>query len=382
MYNVGAYGSMIADRVRVEAYAEALRKSVRPGSVVVEIGTGPVILEVLACQFGAGRVYAIEPGEIIQVAREVAADNDCTEKIQFFEELSDRVTLPGRADVVFSDLRAVLPLFQRHIPAIIDARSRFLVPGGTMIPRKDTLWAAIVEAPKPYGETVDPWDRNPFGQNLNSARQIAVNNVRKVRVSPGQLLTGHRLWTTLDYAGVENPDVQGNLELTVERAGTGHGIVVWFDADLAEDVGFSNAPGAPETIYGSFFFPWTQPVPLTHGQTVCVNLAAKLVENEYLWRWTTRIEPPSGSSTSPVDFDQSQFAGAVLSAAQLRKIAADYIPELSDEGILRRRTFELMDGKLSLEGIACRLAAEFPQRFSSTEEALSYAGVVSQEYSR
>src|SRR5206468_10479905 len=382
MYGLGAYGSMIADRVRVEAYAEALRKSVRKGSVVAEIGTGPGIFAVLACQLGASRVYAIEPGEIIQVAREVAASNGCAGKIELVEEISNRVTLPTRADVIISDLRGVLPLFQRHIPAIVDARRRFLAPGGTLIPRKDTLWAAIVEAPKPYGDVVGPWDQNSLGQNLSPARLLAVNDVQKIRVSPNQLLTGHRLWTTFDYARVENPDVRGNLEWVVERAGTGHGILVWFDADLAEDVGFSNAPGAPETIYGSFFFPWTQPVPLTQGQTVCVNLAAKLVENEYLWRWTTRIEPPSGSSTSAVDFDQSQFAGAVLSAAQLRKIAADYIPELSDEGILRRRTFELMDGKLSLEGIACRLAAEFPQRFSSTEEALSYAGVVSQEYSR
>ena len=115
---------------------------------------------------------------------------------------------------------------------------------------------------------------------------------------------------------------------------------------------------------------------------MCVNLAAKLLENDYLWQWTTRIEPLLGSSSSPVHFDQSQFAGAVLSAAQLRKIAADYIPELSDEAILRRRTFELMDGKLSLEGIAHRLAAEFPERFSNPQEALSYAGAVSQEYSR
>lgn len=382
MYSLGAYGSMIADRVRAEAYGEALRKTVRKGAVVVEIGTGPGIFAVLACQLGASRIFAIEPAEIIQVAREVAGANGCADKIEFFEELSSRVKLPFRADVILSDLRGVLPLFQRHIPAIVDARRRFLAPGGTLIPRKDTLWAAVVEAPKPYAEVVDPWDRNPFDQNLSPARLLAVNDIQKVRLSAGQLLTGHKLWTTLDYADIENNDVRGNLEWTVERAGTGHGIVVWFDADLAEDVGFSNAPGAPETIYGSFFFPWTQPVPLTQGQTVCVNLAAKLVENEYLWRWTTRIEPPSGSSTSPVDFDQSQFAGALLSAAQLRKIAADYIPELSDEGILRRRTFELMDGKLSLEGIACRLAAEFPQRFSSTEEALSYAGVVSQEYSR
>src|SRR5437660_12291854 len=113
MYGVGAYGSMIADRVRVEAYAEALRKSVRPGSVVVEIGTGPGIFAVLACQFGAGRVYAIEPGEISQVAREAAAANDCTEKVQFVEELSDRVTLAGRADVVVSDRAARSPRFRR-----------------------------------------------------------------------------------------------------------------------------------------------------------------------------------------------------------------------------------------------------------------------------
>src|SRR5256714_2578071 len=145
MYGLGAYGSMIADRVRVEAYAEALRKSVRKGSVVAEIGTGPGIFAVLACQLGATRVYAIEPSEIIQVAREVAAANGCADKIEFFEELSDRVTLPVRANVVLSDLRGVLPLFQRHIPAIVDARRRFLAPGGTLIPQKDMLWAAIVE---------------------------------------------------------------------------------------------------------------------------------------------------------------------------------------------------------------------------------------------
>ena len=41
---------------------------------------------------------------------------------------------------------------------------------------------------------------------------------------------------------------------------------------------------------------------------------------------------------------------------------------------MRRRTFELMDGKASLEQIAGKLAAEFPQRFSSWRQALSFAG--------
>ena len=269
MYNLGGYGSMVADRVRVDAYVQALRKTVREGSVVVEIGTGPGIFTVLACQLGASRVYAIEPTEIIQVAREIAAANGCADRIEFFEDMSDRVTLPVRADVIFSDLRGVLPLFERHIPSIVDSRRRFLAPGGALIPRRDTLWAAIVEAPKPYGELVDPWDHNPFGQDLSSARQLIVNSTQKAaRVKPNQLLTEPQLWTTLDYTSIENPDVRANLDWRIERAGTGHGILVWFDADLAEGTGFSNAPSAPESIYGALFFPWTQPVPLARPSGV------------------------------------------------------------------------------------------------------------------
>lgn len=49
-------------------------------------------------------------------------------------------------------------------------------------------------------------------------------------------------------------------------------------------------------------------------------------------------------------------------------------------GHLRRGTVELI---LPLEGLLLTgLAAEFPQRFSSWPEALSYAGMISQESSR
>jgi protein arginine N-methyltransferase 1 len=382
MYSLDSYGSMIADRVRVDAYAEALRKTVREGSVVVDLGTGPGIFAVLACQLGASRVYAIEPSEIIQVAREIAVANGCETKIEFLEEFSGRVTLPTQADVILSDLRGVLPLFERHIPVIVDARRRFLAPDGTLIPRKDTLWAAIIDAPKPYGELVDAWDLNAFGQDLSPARQLIVNHVQKVRVGADRLLTEGRLWATLDYVRVESPDVRGKLDWKVERAGTGHGLLVWFDADLAEDARFSNSPSAPETIYGSQFFPWTQPVSLEPGQTVRVDLAALLVENDYVWRWATCIEPLAGSGVPLVHFDQSQFAGEVLSAAQLRRRAAEYVPHLSEQGRLRRRTLELMDGTVSLEEIARQLAGEFPECFPGWERALSYVGMVSQEYSR
>src|SRR5258705_12696006 len=141
-YSLSGYGDMIADRIRIEAFFQALRKTIRPGAVVMDIGAGPGIMAVLACQLGASRVYAIEPCEVIQIAREIAAANQCADKIEFFEDLSTKVTIPVQADVIVSDMRGVFPLFEHHIPSIADARRRFLAPCCTLIARKDRICAA------------------------------------------------------------------------------------------------------------------------------------------------------------------------------------------------------------------------------------------------
>ena len=267
MYNLAGYGYMIEDRVRVDAYTQAMRQAIRPGSVVLEIGTGPGIFAVLACKLGAKRVYAIEPDDIIQLAREIAAANGCSDKIELIQNISTKVTLPERAGVIVSDLRGILPLLTHHIPSIIDARKRLLAPGGTLIPKKDTLWAAVVEAPKPYGSLAAPWEQNAFGQDLSPARRLAVNTFTKRRVSPEQLLTPPQPWTTLEYSTIENADVRNELHWSVTNAGTGHGILVWFDAEIAQGISFSTGPFAPETIYGSMFFPWMNPVALSPAST-------------------------------------------------------------------------------------------------------------------
>ena len=215
-YNLSSYGEMIADRVRAGAFLEALRAVVRPGAVVMDIGTGPGIMAVEACRLGASRVFAIEPSEVIQVAREIAAANHCADKIEFFEDISTNITVPIRADVIISDLRGALPLFDHNIPCIADARRRFLAPGGTLIGRKDRIWVAIVEAPERYQQIVGPWDRDFTGQDLSPVRRMIVNDLHRIRATPGQLLTSPNLWATLDYTQIEDPDVQGELTWTVE----------------------------------------------------------------------------------------------------------------------------------------------------------------------
>src|SRR3989339_432255 len=137
MYSIARYGEMIVDTFRMQAYAQALRQAVKPGSVVSDIGTGTGIFAMLACQFGARKVYAIEPSDAIHVAREIAAANGYADRIEFIQDMSTEVTLSEKADVIISDLRGVLPLFQKHLPVLADARKRLLASDGVLIPQRD-----------------------------------------------------------------------------------------------------------------------------------------------------------------------------------------------------------------------------------------------------
>jgi protein arginine N-methyltransferase 1 len=381
MYSLADYGAMLADEARMRAYEGALRQTVKTGMVVLEIGTGPGALAVLACQLGAKRVYAVEPNPVIQVAREIALANACADKIEFIEGVSTEVVGPIQADLMVSDLRGTLPLLDFHIPSIVDARRRFLGPGATMIGRADRLRVAIVEAPDMYSKIVGPWEHNPLGQDRSAARKRIVNEIFRLRPAPEQLLTHPCLWAILDYRQIESPDVQGELSWQVTRDGTGHGIVIWFDAELAEGVEFSTGPGSADGVYGSMFLPWQEPVALVESQRVCVQLTAKLLEKQYFWRWSTRIESLSTPKEITAQFNQSQIQGAALSSARLLKGTSKYVPRLSREGLMYRRALELMDGKASLEEISVRLAAEFPERFAGWKQALTFAGPVSTENS-
>jgi protein arginine N-methyltransferase 1 len=379
-YSLAGYGAMIGDRVRTDAYVEALRRAVRPHSVVLDVGSGTGIFALLACKFGARRVYAVEPDNVIHVAREAAVRNGCADRIEFIQDLSTRACLPERADVIISDLRGILPLFQNHLASIADARRRLMAPGGVLIPCRDTLWAAVVEAPDLYSRHVTPWGGNTYGLDLEASCRLLTNTWQKGRVTPGQLLTPPQCWAELDYTTVESPDKTGSLTGTVGRPGTGHGLIVWFDTTLAEGVALSNAPGAPELIYGQAFFPWSHPIRLAAGDTLSATLRANLVGEDYLWRWDTCILDQGQAGRVKAGFKQSTFFGVPLSPGRLHKRSAGYVPTLSKEGQLDQFILAQMDGTTPAEAIARRVAGKFPERFPRWQDALAKVGELSAEY--
>src|SRR5215475_512339 len=335
MYSISMYGFMIADNARMDAYSEALRRAVNPDSVVIDIGAGTGVFALLACQFGARHVYAIEPADAIQVAREIAAANGYADRIECVQKLSTEVTLPEKADVIISDIRGKLPFLGRHISSIADARARLLKPGGTLISRRDDVWAAVVEAEETYNEYLGHWDKYEF--DMSAARRIVTNTAswRLKEDSAGIMLAEPRLWATLDYMTISDPNAAGEMSFEIRRDGTAQGMLVWFDATMAEGVGFSNAPGVenPTKIEGRSFFPWPQPVELKEGDRIDARLEARLVADEYVYRWETTVRSRN-SEQIKASFKQSTFYGESLSLSSLRKMAATYIPELNADGVM------------------------------------------------
>jgi protein arginine N-methyltransferase 1 len=308
-YNLFAYGGMIgpSSKVRVEAYVAALRQAITPcENVVLEIGTGAGFFALLAAKFGARHVYAIDPNGAINIARELAAANGMSERITFIRKMSTNVTLPERADVMVSDIRGALPWLGEHIPSIMDARERLLAAGAVQIPQQDTVWVAVVEVPRLYAPYRAPWDGNQYGLDLRAARRRVTNHHRKGAVKPEQLLVEPQVWATLDYQTITSPHAKAKVSWTIDKAGTGHGLSMWFDTVLLDKIGFSNAPTAPPIpIYSQLFFPWSKPVRLSAGDVVTVTLTAHKVEARYVWSWHSTISDSKESVKAR--FKQSSF---------------------------------------------------------------------------
>lgn len=65
----------------------------RPGDVVLDLGCGTGILGLLACRAGAARVYAVDEGKVIAIAKALARANGVADRITFIEGHSTRISL-------------------------------------------------------------------------------------------------------------------------------------------------------------------------------------------------------------------------------------------------------------------------------------------------
>lgn len=367
-YPLIGYASMIADEGRINAYAQAIRETVRPGSMVIELGTATGLMAFLACQAGARRVFALDPSDTIAIARQTARDNGLADRVEFLPLLSTAFTPPERADVLISDMRGTMPCFQRHLLDIADARERLLKPGGTLLCQTDTLHVGVVEDAETHRQLVGVWEDARWGLDLRAALAYGPHQFKKVKFKPEQLLCAAQSWATIHYPTVASPHVRGTASLVITRPGTGHMLGLWFDAELAGGARFSNAPTEPNHVYGRQILGWPRALSLLPGDRVDVKLDAVFSEGDYVWNWATRI---SRDGTVLAEFKQSTLQSRVMTAEMLARKSGGYRPQASPVVAVEKFLLERVNGAATQGELAAELRAQFPAQFASDAAALA-----------
>jgi len=261
---------MLRDDVRIKAFESALKHAVKPGDVVLDVGTGTGILAILAARAGARKVYAVEPTGVAEMARKIVEMSGWENAIEVVNSSVEDASLPEKADVIVFEWMGALGNDENMFPVFLRARDAWLKPGGKMIPERVTAWMAPAEDPILDDER-GFWLSKPYGADLAPVWAVFADELRYAShhvVEENLLAEPCRLWSFGSHEGtMAEAESTRVAEMTFKttRDGRADGLAGWFEATLSGNVRLSNAPSAPPTHWGRVVFPLEKPYQVKKG---------------------------------------------------------------------------------------------------------------------
>lgn len=135
---------MLADKIRVDTYHEAISRNVKPGQTVIDLGTGTGILAMFAAARAPAKVYALDHSDFLEVARKIASHNraDC---IDFVCVNGRAFTPPEPVDLIIHEQIGDELLTENMLDNLLDLKRRCLKPGGRILPGEFELFLEPVQ---------------------------------------------------------------------------------------------------------------------------------------------------------------------------------------------------------------------------------------------
>ncbi|MFV3130161.1 tetratricopeptide repeat protein [Niveispirillum sp. KHB5.9] len=267
---------MVNDAPRNDAYAAAIRTQVKPGDLVLEIGTGSGLLAMMAAKAGAQVVTCEAVPWIAETARKVIAANGLSDRITVVNTLSTALevggVLPRRADVLLSEIVASDFLSERIIPAVADARTRLLTPDARILPARGGVRCALAA-----GELLE---KHLFTGPTNGFDLSAFNKLypRSVRYD-ARLVQPHALSASVDpfsfdFTGGAIADSEHvRFSLPASADGRCVALAQWVWLDFGGGVMFENSPfiDSPASGWQPGFYLPDHPLEVKRGQSLAFD---------------------------------------------------------------------------------------------------------------
>ena len=371
--------ALINDRARSDAYRDAIHRTVRPGDVVLDIGTGSGLMAFFACEAGASRVYAVDSSDIITLAGRLAKENGLQDRIQFIKGDIRSIAVAEKVDVITSELITDVVIGERMEELLAICRERFLKPGGHIIPKQVELNVAPIESNDDY-QKLDFVSPDVYGLEFKSAREVAFNETYSIRLQPEFLLAApqqaYRMNST-DCAPLDHP--QAELTFSITRPGILHGFGAWFSSELAEGSFLSNYPSSTSS-WSNRLFPLLSPVEVKPGYLVRLRLSGFHPPGTSLvWQWTTEVlqsDARTHNLSSVAEFKQSTFAHSIHSLESVLEASSGFRPTLSSAGRRVASLVKRLDANLSVGELTTQLVAEYPEVWQGEREAKEFVQLI------
>ena len=357
----------VADRRRLEAFRDAITRTLRPGDRVADLGCGTGVLGLLCLQAGASHVDAIDATAMIEVARRTMARAGFADRCNFVHERSQRAALAVPVDVAICDHVGYFGFDYGIVAMMEDARRRLLAPGGRMIPQRIRLELAAIESSEARAK-VDGWNGEGVPAELHWLAHHAANEKRSVQLAREALLGGPASLGEIDLR-VDSPGFfRWTAELAIARDGTLHGLAGWFDCELAAGVTMTNSPLSDRAIdRPQAFLPVEEPVPVRAGDTVRATVMAR--PDDHLIAWV--VELPSGRR-----FSHSTWPGMPSLPSDLVRSRPDHVPTLTRNARAAAVVLGYSDGRRSVHEIEQAVLRDHPALLPSAAEIARFVAQV------
>lgn len=272
---------LLSDPWRLTAWKRAIEAVIRPGDVVLDVGTGTGILAVLAARAGASRVIAVEAAPVADVARQVFIDNHVQDRVELVHaDIATRE--PEPVDVILADFIGRLVPDGAMLRAV-RAATAWSTPATRWMPDRVELRAAVLgDVAVP---AVERFEHPLLGVDLRAAAPIAHALPWSLTTGAQDLLGPPAAMGVLDPRRLETPTpVRASLEV---RGGVSRGILTWFRSRLTPSIALDTGPGR-RSFWAQVIWPFPR-ITLPAGAQVQVEGELHSLATGVRHDWRVRI---------------------------------------------------------------------------------------------
>lgn len=286
------HAAMVLDHRRTHPLAAAIRKTVKRGDIIVDIGTGVGLLALIAAQSGAKQVFAIDVDEEgLELGTAMAQRLGLAEKITFLHGLSFHLELDCKADVIICETIGSLAFDENILATLADAKQRLLKRGGKILPENVELWGVPVRAVhnSRYRPLTDWHDVEGLSFRQTSRRQNVPKWLQTIRESDF-MATPQKL-ITIDFLRPFRSSLRIKRAFRILHSGALSGMGLWPRVRWTKGLSTDCAPRKPLTHWGQAMLE----VPLQRvqrGELKTIELIVEphpddpLHKTEILWKTT------------------------------------------------------------------------------------------------